>query len=52
MMEMKMYFSKLPDKRDNRGLKHELANIIVMRENMQTLNTQGAMYKLPIQFYY
>ena len=30
MMEMKMYFSKLPDRRDNRGLKHELANIIVM----------------------
>ena len=25
-----MYFSKLPDRRDNRGLKHELANIIVM----------------------
>lgn len=30
MMEMKMYFSKLPDSRDNRGLKHELGNIIVM----------------------
>ena len=30
MMEMKMYFSKLPDSRDNRGLKHELSNIIVM----------------------
>ena len=25
-----MYFSKLPDSRDNRGLKHELSNIIVM----------------------
>ena len=25
-----MYFSKLPDSRDNRGLKHELGNIIVM----------------------
>ena len=30
MMEMKMYFSKLPDSRDNRGLKHELVNIVVM----------------------
>lgn len=25
-----MYFSKLLDSRDNRGLKHELSNIIVM----------------------
>lgn len=30
MMEMKMYFSKLPDSRDTRGLKHELGDIIVM----------------------
>lgn len=30
MMEMKIYFSKLLDSRDNRGLKHELSNIIVM----------------------
>lgn len=30
MMEMKMYFSKLVDSRDKRGLKHELGNIIVM----------------------
>lgn len=25
-----MYFLKLPDSRDNRGLKHELVNIVVM----------------------
>ena len=30
MMEMKLYFTKLVDSRDKRGLKHELGNIIVM----------------------
>lgn len=30
MMEMKLYFSDLTDTRDNRGLRHELGNIIVM----------------------
>ena len=30
MMEMKLYFTKLIDSRDKRGLKHELGNIIVM----------------------
>lgn len=30
MMEMKLYFSELADKRDNRGLRHDLGNIIVM----------------------
>lgn len=30
MMEMKMYFSDLTDNRDNRGLRHDLGNIIVM----------------------
>ena len=30
MMEMKMYFTDLTDSRDNRGLRHELGNIIVM----------------------
>ena len=30
MMEMKLYFSELTDKRDNRGLRHDLGNIIVM----------------------
>ncbi len=30
MMEMKMYFSDLVDNRDNRGLRHDLGNIIVM----------------------
>ena len=26
MIEMKMYFSKLPDSRDNRGLKHGVSS--------------------------
>lgn len=30
MMEMKLYFSDLTDNRDNRGLRHNLSNIIVM----------------------
>ena len=30
MMEMKLYFSDLTDNRDNRGLRHDLGNIIVM----------------------
>lgn len=30
MMKMKMHFSKLPDSRDTRGLKHEFGDIIVM----------------------
>ena len=30
MMEMKLYFSDLTENRDNRGLRHDLGNIIVM----------------------
>ena len=30
VLEMKMYFSDLVDSRDNRGLRHNLADIIVM----------------------
>lgn len=30
MMEMKLYFSELADTRDNRGLRHDFGNIIVM----------------------